>query len=125
MGQAGEFLAASVLQRHFQAIAFPQSLTAYDLIAHHASGKFLKCQVKTAEKQKDVRGYKYWKFDTRKSSGLYGKSEIDFFALVVLPKRIVTFLDRSESKSICYLKDDQVTAEREQETLEKVLGLHI
>tara|TARA_A200000159_G_scaffold39141_2_gene35654 strand:+ start:428 stop:772 length:345 start_codon:yes stop_codon:yes gene_type:complete len=114
-----------VLQRHFQAIAFPHIPTAYDLLAHHKSGEFLKCQVKTAAKIKEINGSKYWAFKTKKESGAYGSSEVDFFALVVLPKRAVFFLSNEDATGTCYIKESDATPERELETLHDVLGEYL
>lgn len=125
VGQAGEYLTACVLQRHFQAIAFPHIPTAYDILAHHKSGAFLKCQVKTAEKTTNIKGSKYWQFKTRKKSKMYDDTEVDFFALVVLPKRIVTFLSKADATGQFYLREADATPEKEQKTLVDVLGSYI
>ena len=50
IGHSGEFLASSMLQRIFPAIAFPQTIAHYDILCETKSGDFVKCQVKTTNK---------------------------------------------------------------------------
>ena len=125
-GQAGEFLAASVLQRSFRAIAFPNIPAPYDLIVESYAGKLFKCQVKTCDKPKTITGNEYWRFNTRSRAGRYLDTEIDFMALVILPRRLVYFLSVNDIKADCiYLNTESVERSIEAETLTKVLGEYI
>lgn len=122
-GQAGEYLAAAVLQRHFPAIAFPNIPTAYDLMAETKDGQFLRCQVKTCEKPNEIRGFSYWRFQTTKRKTMYTDKEIDFFALVVLPKRLVVFMRPEDVVSQTQrFKTDEVNEDLELISLERTLG---
>ena len=79
IGQAGEYLAASVLQRHVKAIAFPDIPTSYDLLVETKSNEFLRCQVKTTDVIWSVNEYDYWRFHAKKESGAYTSKDCDFF----------------------------------------------
>jgi len=125
-GQAGEYLAAFVLQRSFRAIAFPNIPAPYDLIVESHAGKLLRCQVKTCDTPKIVNGNEYFRWNTRSSAGIYKEKDIDFMALVILPRRLVYFLDVKDIKGYSfYLRTDAAAELLESETLKKVLGSYI
>ena len=100
---------------------------AYDLLAQKKTGDFLKCQVKTTDKLQTVKGNNYWMFNTGKTSKVkeYSVSEIDFFALVVLPKRVVSFVLPNEAKSTFSIREDKATSQYEEQTLRDVLGIYL
>jgi hypothetical protein len=123
IGQAGEYLAAAVLQRHFLAIAFPDKPSVYDLIVETKTNSFLRCQVKTSNSISSVNGSDYYRFHTLKSSGKYSKTDCDFFAFVVLRHRTVVFVNPENVKSAVYrVKLDDATFENEAQTLQQTLG---
>ena len=98
---SGELLAASVLQRIFPAIAFPQTTTHYDILCETESGSFVKCQVKTTNKIEINNGCSYWRYRTGKTktgkkNQRYEANEVDFFAFVCLPKGLIYFVEASE-----------------------------
>lgn len=124
-GQAGEYLAAAVLQSHFRTIAFPGLAAPYDLIAESYGGSFLKCQVKASTHINIVHGNRYWKFNTRKAKGEYHKSEVDFFALVSLPKRLVYFVSISDVMYNHRIRENEMTERAEIESLDTVLGKYL
>lgn len=123
-GTSGEYLAASVLQRHFKAIAFPNLPTPYDLILEAYDGRFLKCQVKTCDIINTINGCRYWKFNTGKSKKQYTADEVDFFALVSLPRRLIFCMSFDEIGAIhtTRLRETQFTERAETESINKVLG---
>tara|TARA_R110000796_G_C14565774_1_gene435286 strand:+ start:104 stop:502 length:399 start_codon:yes stop_codon:yes gene_type:complete len=123
IGQAGEYLAAAVLQRHFSAIASPDKPSAYDLIVETKDNFFLRCQVKTSDSISSINGSNYWSFHTHKSSGMYTHDDCDFFAFVVLRKRTVVFAKPENIKSSVYrIRLDEATLEKEATTLKQTLG---
>ena len=123
IGQAGEYLAAAVLQRHFQTIAFPDRPSAYDLLVETHSNSFLRCQVKTSDSLDTVRGNHYYRFHTRSRSGAYTNKECDFFAFVVLPTRTVVFAKPEDITSAVFrVKQDASTLDTENQTLLTTLG---
>lgn len=124
-GQSGEYLAASVLQRHFKTIAFPDLAAPYDLVAESYNGDFLRCQVKTADAVNVVNGYRYWRFNTAKKTSCYTNDEIDFFALVCLPRRLLIFQAFENTSAQSRLREDAFTERLELETLNEVLGEHL
>lgn len=107
IGHSGEFLAASMLQRIFPAIAFPQTTSQYDILCEAEDGAFVKCQVKTTNTIEHCGDYQYWRFCTgkrfkKKKIGFYEEKEVDFFALVCLKKSLVFFVDARDIKTQFY-----------------------
>lgn len=126
VGQAGEYLAAAALQQHFRAIAFPGLPSAYDLVVESHAGKFLRCQVKTCGTQAKQGGSTYWRFNTGKRLNPYLKSDVDFFALVILPLRMCIFLDVSDITGPTYrIPTNKLDLDIENKSLNKVLGNYI
>jgi len=125
IGQAGEYLAAAALQSHFRTIAFPGIAAPYDLIAESYSGSFLKCQVKASTHINIVHGCRYWKFNTCRSKGEYHESEVDFFALVSLPRRLVYFVGIADVMYNHRIRENEMTQRAEIESLDKVLGKYL
>lgn len=124
VGYAGELLAASVLQRHFKTIAFPQLPTAYDLLVETKS-QFLRCQVKTAHKVTTINSNRYFKFSTSfRQTQKYTKDDIDFFALVILPNRVMQFYPPSVGVSV-YIKESDATLEKEQASFKNLLSKYL
>lgn len=125
IGQAGEFLAASVLQRHFKAIVLPQTPEPYDLLVEDDDGAFYKCQVKTTAVVDTLGNYNYYRFRAQKNK--YGKGEqytadeADFFAFVILPERLVWFVDQSSTKRCNRIRTDEISLEVEENTLKKTM----
>ena len=68
IGVAGEFLAASVLQRRFKTIATASSSSPYDLILENYSGAFYKCQVKSTWYVQEINGNFYWQWHPSRDS---------------------------------------------------------
>lgn len=127
IGQSGEYLASAVLQRHFVAIAYPNIPTAYDLTVQAKSGEFLKCQVKTSNTIEKINGSEYWRFHASKHKGHYTTEEVDFFAFVILPKRLCFF---ELAKDVCGKLSHRIpklsaTPENEKESIKKTLGYWI
>jgi len=114
-----------VLQRHFKAIAFPNIPSPYDLVAESYGGSFLKCQVKTCDSVNVINGCRYWRFHTSNKAGAYLETEVDFFALVSLPRRLVFFRAVSDVKKVCRIREDQMTERGEIESLDAVLGQYL
>lgn len=125
IGQAGEFLAASVLQRHFRAIVLPQTPEPYDLLVEDDTGRFYKCQVKTTAGVDTVNSQEYYRFRAQKNK--YGKGqeytadEADFFAFVCLPKRLVWFVDQPSTKRCNRIRADEMNLELEEKTLKSTM----
>ena len=123
IGLAGEFLAASVLQRHFKTIAFANHNSSYDLILEQINGGFLTCQVKTtstADKNKGYSSYR-WNLDKVKHKR-YTYHDFHFVAFVVLPLRLCWFRLYDEIKGSCVRKSiKKFNAELEKTSLQKVL----
>jgi hypothetical protein len=123
IGQAGEYLAASVLQRHVKAIAFPDIPTSYDLLVETMSNEFLRCQVKTTDVIWSVKGYDYWRFHATRESGAYTSKDCDFFAFVILQARTVVFaLPDNVTGGQFRVKLDDATFHNEAQTLQQTLG---
>lgn len=123
IGVAGEFLAASVLQRRFKTIATASSQSPYDLILESYSGVFYKCQVKATEYIQTVNSLQYWQWNISRNSGkCYEKKDVDIFAFVALPVRTVYFCSTEDIKSrIFRIKKNAINRTIEQQTLTKVL----
>ena len=120
IGFSGELLAASLLQRIFPAIAFPQTVTHYDIICESKSGSFLKCQVKTTNNLENTNGSLYWRFGTNKKTkgvrnNMYLDSDVDFFAFVCLKKNLVIFVEFSDVKSCFFRIPDRKMNKRNQD----------
>ena len=124
IGQAGEYLAAAVLQRHFSAIAFPDKPSSYDLLVEVHRTSFLRCQVKTTNYVDVVNGNSYYRFNSQtRNVGMYTNDHCDFFAFVVLPTRTVIFDKPENVKSSVYrVKQEHATLDAEEETFRKTLG---
>ena len=123
IGQAGEYLAASVLQRHFKAIAFPNLPTAYDLVVETKNNSFLRCQVKSSDVISSTNGCDYWRFHAQKASGSYTSRDCDFFAFVILQARTVVFARPDNLTSgVFRVRLDDATFENEAQTLQQTLG---
>ena len=126
VGQAGEYLAAAVLQPHFRGIAFPGLPSPYDLVVESNAGTFLRCQVKTSGTPSKQRAGTYWRFNTGTRLKPYLKSDVDFFALVILPLRICIFLDVSDITGPTYrIPTNKLDLDIENKSLNKVLGNYI
>ena len=125
IGQAGEFLAASVLQRHFKAIVLPQTPEPYDLLVEDDTGRFYKCQVKTTAGIDSVNNHEYYRFRAQKNKYGHGEqytaADADFFAFVCLPERLVWFVDQSSTKRCNRIRVDQMTLEVEEQTLKETM----
>jgi len=122
IGQAGEYLAAAVLQREFPAIAFPDRPSAYDLLIETEVNTFLRCQVKTSDVINSVNGCDYWKFNIRRTAGNYKSGDCDFFAFVVLRARTVVFAKSDDVTTSFRVRLDDATFENEERTLKQTLG---
>jgi hypothetical protein len=123
IGQAGEYLAASVLQRHVKAIAFPDIPTSYDLLVETMSNEFLRCQVKSSDVISSVNGCDYWRFHAKKASGAYTSKDCDFFAFVILQTRTIVFKTPDNLTSgVFRVRLDDATFENEAQTLQQTLG---
>lgn len=114
-----------MLQRHFEAIAFPNIPAPYDLLVETKEGKFLKCQVKTADSTSSNKGNNYWQFRTTHGTQKYTKQMIDFFAFVILPKRKIVFGTPESMGKTFWVPMHLATSENEQKTLESVLGKYL
>jgi len=115
-----------VLQRHFATIAFPASPVSYDIICESYSGNFIKCQVKTCSAVSVVNDNIYWRFHSGMTSGVYKKSDTDFFAFVALPLRLIIFKSVDEVDSVVFrLRETEFTERAEIESLENTLGKHL
>lgn len=122
VGQSGEYLAASLLQRHFPAIAFPNVAAPYDLIVQTKNSEFLRCQIKTTKQLEQNRSSAVWKFTTARDGKKYGSGEIDFFVLVALPKNLCAFYLVEEcDKGSLRIFDKDFTEQLQSETFDKVL----
>ena len=123
IGVAGEFLAASVLQRRFKTIATASSSSPYDLILENYSGAFYKCQVKSTWYVQEINGNFYWQWHPlRDSKKSYENKDVDFFAFVALPIRAVFFAVTPDVKSSVFrIKKDALDIVIEEQSLEKVL----
>tara|TARA_B100000768_G_scaffold78025_1_gene74204 strand:+ start:1286 stop:1696 length:411 start_codon:yes stop_codon:yes gene_type:complete len=123
IGNAGEFFAASVLQREFKTIAFASSQSSYDLIAEDYNGKFFKCQVKTTQYPKQISNYRYWRWRTvRHKNVIYKNSDIDFFALVALDANLVYFCLPEDMKGVIfYRREDRLDVDIESQSCARVL----
>ena len=123
IGQAGEFLAASVLQRHFKAIVLPQTPEPYDLIVEDDDGNFYKCQVKTAGVIDTINNCEYYRFNAvkRQSQKQYTASDADFFAFVALPDRLVWFVDQNSAKATNRIRVADLTEATEAGSLIKTM----
>jgi len=112
-----------VLQRHFKAIASPDIPSVYDLLVESHSGSFLKCQVKTTNKIEELNGCRYWRFNTRRKGSLYKRDDVHFFALVILPERIVIFEKAEDVLVPIYrVKENDVSNTLEEQSLQHALG---
>lgn len=112
-----------MLQRHFKAIASPDIPSVYDLLVESHSGLFLKCQVKSTNQVETLNGSRYWRFATRRTGGLYRPEDCHFFALVILPKRIVIFEKTEQVKSrIHRIKEADVSSILEEQSIQHALG---
>jgi len=125
IGVAGEFLAASVLQRRFKTIATASSSSPYDLIAENYSGIFYKCQVKSTWYVQEVNNSFYWQWrPSRSNKKSYESSDVDFFAFVALPIRAVYFAVTPDVKNTVFrIKKDSLDVSVEDQSLEKVLKI--
>ncbi|QDP52898.1 MAG: hypothetical protein Unbinned4512contig1001_36 [Prokaryotic dsDNA virus sp.] len=124
---SGEYLAASMLQRIFSAIAFPLSQQPFDILCLGKNNTFLKCQVKTTNYIENNRKLKYFKFKTAKKLSKedynkYTEGDIDFFAFVCLPKNLVIFKTRDQVKTHPYfrLKIESVTEEEQNKSIKHI-----
>jgi hypothetical protein len=123
IGVAGEFLAASVLQRRFKTIATASSSSPYDLILENYSGVFYKCQVKSTWYVQEVNKKFYWQWHpSRHNKKSYESKDVDFFAFVALPIRAVFFaVTHDVTNSVFRIRKDALDVVVEQESLEKVI----
>jgi hypothetical protein len=123
---SGELLAASVLQRIFPAIAFPQTTRHYDILCETESGGFVKCQVKTTNRIETTHGCSYWRYRARKTSTgktnqKYEAKDVDFFAFVCLPKGLIYFVEASEVNTLFMRIPIRLMTKRKQEnSLKKI-----
>ena len=124
IGQAGEYLTAAVLQRRFPVIAIPHIPAPYDIAVQTPGGQFLRCQVKTSDSVDHVNNCDYYRFHSNKNTGCYSADEIDFFAFVALPERVIRFEKCSDisSSGVYRLRKDQATFAYEKQSFEKTLG---
>ena len=128
IGHSGEFLAASMLQRIFPAIAFPQTIAHYDILCETKSGDFVKCQVKTTNKIEvnAIEKYKYWRFSTsRRDHGSvvnkYEENDLDFFAFVCLKKNLVVFVNADDvGKKFYRIPVDKMNKRKQDSSLKKI-----
>lgn len=112
-----------MLQRHFKAIASPDIPSVYDLLVESHCGSFLKCQVKSTNQVETINGSRYWRFSTKKTKGLYGDGELHFFALVILPLRLVIFEKlKGVNAAIYRIKESDASRSLEERSLQHVLG---
>jgi len=112
-----------VLQRHFKAIAFPDIPSVYDLLVESHSGSFLKCQVKSTNQVEEINGCRYWRFNTRRAKGIYKTSECHFFALVILPERLVIFEKIERVQTLIYrIKEADLSRTLEEQSIQHALG---
>lgn len=122
VGQSGEYLAASLLQRYFKAIAFPNAPSHYDLLVETKNSEFLRCQIKTTKQLEQKRKTAVWKFTTARNGKKYESNEIDFFVLVALPKNLCAFYLVGEcDKGSVRILDKDFTEKLQSETFDKVL----
>tara|TARA_X000001382_G_scaffold18280_2_gene11258 strand:+ start:701 stop:1126 length:426 start_codon:yes stop_codon:yes gene_type:complete len=125
IGLSGEYLAASVLQRHFKTIAFANHNSSYDLILEQLNGGFLKCQVKTtstADKNKDYRFFR-WNLDKSRHKK-YAFQDFHFVAFVVLPLRLCCFKLNDEIKGQTHrISVSDFNADLEKKSIQNILGV--
>lgn len=126
IGFSGEFLAASVLQRIFPAIAFPQTSAHYDILCETKSGGFAKCQVKTTNGVEKKNKTEYYRWNTGGNIGgklntMYGDGEVDFYAFVCLCKNLVHFCN-SEDVNTTYMRVriEDMVEEKQEVSLKKL-----
>lgn len=94
---AGEYLTASFLVQYCDSVIIAPEGHKSDLILDHC-GKLYRVQVKTTNSiyKKDNQDYFRWDFrssyDRKAKSDRYRSNDVDFFALVALPRKFIFFV---------------------------------
>ena len=125
---AGEYLTASFLVQYCDSVIIAPEGHKSDLILDHC-GKLYRVQVKTTNSiyKKDNQDYFRWDFrssyDRKSKSDRYQSNDVDFFALVALPRKFIFFVPLDAVTNSLAKKVDELKNIDSVESLQTTLNI--
>ena len=125
---AGEYLTASFLVQYCDSVIIAPEGHKSDLILDHC-GKLYRVQVKTTNSiyKKDNQDYFRWDFrssyDRKSKNDRYRSNDVDFFALVALPRKFIFFVPLEAVTNSLAKKVDELKNIDSVESLQTTLNI--